>query len=353
MKFKMPKRSSKTTFVGMPKKYSRTQKGKKTPLRKKYNAVKKKQFVKKMKRVVRASKSRAISAMSVAAQPQTQLVKFTMSFAKTYRMANTFNASAMGTNHDQNDLFPDAGMEIHQNTLYDPLNLANSIGVTNYHANGFEEMSRKYRRYRVVGSKTIIKFRRMGGLIPLFNGGTDKNTNLTTGQNDTYPSASNASNLGHIFDPSTADPLLCMTVDRSAFQDSYATIPDTAIDEFMDLAKWKHLKGIKWRELKAGPGEKVILVEKFSEKGLVSAAGDADYKTNNTGTFHDVDATGGQITTGSNPPVLDKLTLKIKPYDKLSLQRQRYHCARIMVTIEQEFLALCSEPRYAYAQSTA
>lgn len=347
----MPKRNASYGFKGRAKKAPR--KGQKTALKKKYNAVKKKQFTKKMRRVVRASRSRAISSLSVANQPVTQLTKFTMTYAQTFRMGNSFAASSFGTGanaHDQNDVFPAAGIEIHQNSLYDPIKLANSVtGITQHHANGFEEMSRKYKKYRVIGSKTTVRFRRMGGLIPLDTGGGATNTQFSNASGgDSYPTNSQAANLGTMFDPTTQDPLLCMVVDRTAFQDDNSGIPDTAIDEYMDLAKWKHLKGIKWRELKAGPGERAVIIEKFSERGLTSATGDTDHKTNNMGLFHDVDATGAQLTTGTNPPVVDKMLIKLKPFDKLSLKKQQYSCARVLVTIDQEFLAVCSEPRYAY-----
>ena len=344
----MPKRAASYGFKGRAKKAPR--KGKKTALKKKYNAVKRKQFTRKMRRTVRAARSRAISSLAVANQPVSQLVKFTMTYAETYRMSSSFAASEYNGHTDQNSVFPANGIEIHQNSLYDPIKLANMVGTTQHHANGFEEMSRKYKKYRVIGSKTTVRFRRMGGLIPLTSGGTSTNVQFSNASGgDTYPTGSQAANLGTMFDPSTQDPLLCMVVDRTAFQDDHSGVPDEAIDEYMDLAKWKHLKGIKWRELKAGPGERAVIIEKFSERGLTSAAGDTDHKTNNTGLFHDVDATGAQLTSGSNPPVVDKMLIKMKPFDKLSLKKQQYSCARVMVTIDQEFLAVCSEPRYAYS----
>lgn len=367
----------------MPKRKtpSRKFKGRKKPataLTKKYRQVKKKQFKKKMLSTVRRAKSRAISNMTLLRQPKTVMVKFNASFTKTYRLKpNIFGVTSIGGTdgindgqHDTEVMFPVNGLEIKQNSLFEPI-----PSETGKHANGFAEFSRQYGKYRVVGSKTTIRVRRLGANVPLApaQGGSAaihaKHHNLpaadalsgppvdpTNPNQGAYPNTqtstqSAAADLGDIFDPSTADPLLVILVDRTNFQDVSSQVSEDDIDEYVDLRKYQHLKGLQWRELKAGAAQKAGIVHKFSERTLKSLGNNTDYRQQNTGSFPQEDTDQMTSHQGIPPITEDKMVLKIKPFDKMSEHKHSYSQARLLVTIDQEFIVRCDEARYAYSSN--
>lgn len=347
-----------------------------TALTKKYRSVKKKQFKKKMLNTVRRAQSKAISNMTLLRQPKAVMVKFNYSFTKLYRLMPSIfgHTSVAGTDGvaagqvDDEPQFPVNGLEIKQNSLFEPI-----PSLTGVHANGFNEFARQYGKYRVVGSKTTCKVRRMGMAVPLApaNGGAGvihtQHHSLpaadalagpptdSQGQG-AYPNTQTSSNsqaadLGSIFDPSTADPLLVMLIDRSSFQDISSTVHEDDIDEYTDLRKYQHLKGLQWRELKAGPAQKTSLVHKFSEKTLKSTGNNTDYRQQNTGSFPQEDTQSMTSHNGVPPITEDKMILKIKPFDKTSEHKQTYSQARLLVTVDMEFIVRCDEARYAFSHN--
>lgn len=353
----MPKRKSYSSRTKGP--YN-MKKGKKTALKKKYQAVKRKQAVKKMVRTVRRAKSRAIGAMPLLRQPQSTLVKFNHAHTQVYRLNTDLwdGSTSVGAGGDTNPVFPSDGLVIRQNDIYNPMAVA---GLPAVHANGFFNVGTQYGKYRVVGSKTVIRVRRMGGFIPL-SSGEDAIEPQTEGHdsaeygpapqiNTITTGPSEVSSYGGLFDPSTADPMLGILIDRSAWQEVNSTIQNAAIDEYKELRQFAHLKGIQWREIKAGPAQKITITHKFSEKSLRKVGSDTDYRQYNTGTFPVTDNGHNTASAGTAPPQVDDMIFKIKPFDKSSAHKQSYNNARFLVTVDQEFICKVFEPKYSASQN--
>lgn len=326
-----------------------------------YKKVVAKKITAKKKRVVRKAKSKALDAMAMLRHPATALVKFRTSMCNTYMMGQQFIAAQAGNpnyGNDTNMAFPVDGLKIRLNDIYNPYGVT-PTGITasftgnlpaGAHASGFDNISRQYGKYRVVGSKLTIKFRRMGGTIPHQTTHPVTIVAPMTGTNGAGTSA--AANLGTIFDPSNMDPLLCMIIDRSAWQDANSQITEASIDEYKDVMRYKGMKGLKWRELKAGAGQSTTIVHKWSEKSFKGGAGhNTDRKQANTGLFHP-EAAGVFVDGGSSPTTPDELVFKIKQFDKKSPYHSQFKNARIMVTVDMEYVVKCFESKYSYQQGS-
>lgn len=358
----MPGRSTKRgrSYKAPGRKAKRGRRGT-TPLKRAFRRVQRAKTRKRMIRTVKKAKSRAISALPLLRQPSSCLVKFNNAFTHTFRLQNVLwddiNTS-LGAGGDTSAFFPADGLQIRQNDIYNPMGQA---GVVQVHANGFTSIGEQYGKYRVVGSKTVIRVRRMGSWLPLQHGegeiepitegheGGDFgpaafNNTITTGP-------SSVANFGDLFDPSTADPMLAILIDRNAWQEANSQIENAAIDEYKDLRQFAHLKGIQWREIKAGPAQKATIVHKFTEKSLRKVGGDTDYRSYNTGQFPLADNGTNQSHAGTSPPQVDDMILKLKPFDTMSAHKRAYNNARFLVTIDQEFICKCWEPKYAHSRT--
>ena len=174
----------------------------------------------------------------------------------------------------------------------------------------------------------------------------------TTVPGATAAGPSAASNFGSLFDPSNADPLLCMIIDRSAWQDANSQITESSIDEYKDVMRYKGMKGLKWRELKAGAGQSCTITHKWSEKQFKGGEGhNTDMKQANTGLFHPEEA-GVFVDGGSSPTIPDELVFKVKQFDKASPYHRQFKNARIMVTADIEYIVKCFESKYSYQQGS-
>lgn len=363
----MPTQRFRFTIYNMPKrKYGGGSSSKKkakatSKLDKAYKKVVRKKVTAKKKRVVRKSKSKALDAMAMLRHPATALVKFRTSICNTFTMGSQFNNHLAGNGNansmDQNPVFPTDGIKIRLNDIYNPWGAAAATLTGNVpagtHATGFDNISRQYAKYRVVGSKLTIKFRRMGGTVPYQgNPATAILQPVSLGGTPTQHAGSAASQMGTLFDPSNADPLLCMIIDRSAWQDANSQITEESIDEYKDIMRYKGMKGLKWRELKAGAGMSATITHKWSEKSFQGGAGhNTDRKQANTGLFHP-EAAGVFVDGGASPTTPDELVFKIKQFDKASPYHKQFKNARIMVTADIEYIVKCFESKYSYQQGS-
>lgn len=324
-----------------------------TPLKKQYSRVKQQQKIRQMKRTVKRAKSRAISAMAVLRQPQKVVMKFKTQACKVYRLhskvgpTNTTVQSGETPVQDYNDEFPKDGLIVNQNSIYEPGDLLPMCG-------GFADVSHQYSKYRVIGCKIVFKVRRIGTAIPM---------TISTYGNFVQPQANGSTPAmlpGTAMDPDNADPLLVTSFDRSAWQDVNSMVSETTpgvgsyktgINGYADVQKYKHLKGLTWRELKAGSGQSATIVHKWTEKGLTALGMNTDYRQINTGLFNNEQ--GSWTTGGANPTTLDHVRFNIKEFDELwSINKSKLSNPRIMVTIDVDYLVLCTEPRYTYSQPT-
>lgn len=348
----MPKRKA----TGNVKRSKKT-KTKSSKLDRAYKKVVAKKAYKKKKRVVRKDRSRALDSMAMLRHPSSALVKFRSSICNTFTMGQQFNShlagngSVTGQSQDINPVFPDDGLKIRLNDIYNPWGHPAAWFTGNVpagsHATGFDNISRQYGKYRVVGSKITIKFRRMGGTVA-YQGNPPKS--IIDPINSTEMGASAAANMGTLFDPSNMDPLLCMIIDRTAWQDANSQIVESSIDEYKDIMRYKGMKGLKWRELKPGAGQSCTIVHKWSERNFAGGAGhNTDRKQANTGLFHPENA-GVFTHGGTSPTTPDELVFKVKQFDKASPYHRQYKNARIMVTADIEYLVKCFEAKYTYQQ---
>ena len=334
-----------------------------------------------MRKVVKKARSATIRRMPALRQPMSTLVKFTHAHTQVYRMSDSMwpDDTSVAVVSDNNPLFPADGIEIRQNDLFDPIHgMTSTSDALPEHANGFLSIGEKYGKYRVVGAKTTIRVRRMGAFLPTGTEGWNQDEqdaadptgpsgmitdneghhiieNQTRFSSIGVPSVTYASAVaawGSLFDPTQADPLLCFTVDRTAYQDVNSAVSETDLKDYPSLRKHAFLKGIKYRELKAGSGTSCTLVHKYSERYLRKAGNDTDYRAANTGSFPRPHLPNGTAAyEGSSPTTVDTLSFKIKPYDDHSHHNHAYKHARVMVCIDQEFLVKCFEPKYSYASN--
>jgi hypothetical protein len=332
----------------------------KSPLKKQYTRVKQQQKIRKMKRVVKRARSRAISAMSVLRQPEKVVMKFKTQACKVYRLHDDTGASnttvSGGTpTQDNNPVFPKEGLVINQNSIYEPGDLLPKCG-------GFTDVSHQYSKYRVIGTKIVFKVRRMGTSIPMQV--SSFNNFITQQVTSNGVSATPAMLAGTAMDPDNSDPLLVTAFDRSAWQDVNSMVRDDptegdtftgnalgwkAIKGYADVQKYKHLKGLTWRELKPGVGATSTIIHKWTEKGLTALGMNTDYRQINTGLFHNEQ--GSWTSGGASPTTLDHVRFNIKEFDEYnSINKSKLSNPRIMVTIDVDYLVLCSEPRYSYSQ---
>lgn len=328
----------------------------KSPLKKKYTRIKQQQKIRQMKRTVKKAKSRAISAMSVLRQPTKVVMKFKTQSCKVYRLHNITGPSntTVGTgnhNQDDNPVFPVDGIVVHQNSIYQPGETSSGLP----RCGGFEDVSHQYGKFRVIGSKIVFKVRRLGSAIPM---------SISSFGNFIQPVSTDgvtpAMLPGTAMDPDNADPLLVTAFDRTAWQDVNSMVRGaeseigtfsgaTLMRGYADVQKYKHLKGITWRELKAGSGSTSTIIHKWNEKKHSSAGHNNDIAQINTGTF--LNEQGSWTTGGANPTTLDKVRFDIKEFDELdSINKSKLSNPRVMVTIDVDYLVLCTEPRYTYSQ---
>lgn len=320
----------------------------KSSLKSKYDKVKRKQKVRKMRRVVRSAKSRALNAMSVLRQPQSVVMRFQSQACQTYMMTNLFvQAGASSTQLDGNLVFPASGVRVNLNNIMDPWG-------TGVHCGGFDDVSHQYGKFRVIGSKVVFKVRRMGSSAPFQSG-----TSAIQPTGGSVAGTSIANNVGTILDVANVDPLLLTSFDRNAWQDMNSMIASTPdeqglingrqiINDYVSLQKFKHLKGLQWRELKAGAGQTATLTVKWSEKGLTAAGLNSDVKQINTGLFHNEQ--GSWTSGGTAPTTVDHVDFDIKEFDSSSPFKHKYSQARVMITATIDYLVKCTEPRYTYSQ---
>ena len=209
-------------------------------------------------------------------------------------------------------------------------------------------MSRKYALCPI----RVHTLRRMGGTVAFQGAPAPAILAPTTVPGATAAGPSAASNFGSLFDPSNADPLLCMIIDRSAWQDANSQITESSIDEYKDVMRYKGMKGLKWRELKAGAGQSCTITHKWSEKQFKGGEGhNTDMKQANTGLFHPEEA-GVFVDGGSSPTIPDELVFKVKQFDKASPYHRQFKNARIMVTADIEYIVKCFESKYSYQQGS-
>lgn len=330
---------------------------KKSKLATAYKKVQKAKTKRKMRKVVKRAKASRLATTPFLRQPASTLVRFKASHCATYRYGSQMGqAGAAGTN-DQSTVFPATGIYINQNDIFDPF----GVGGNNSNAPGFDDIGRQYGKYRVIGSKTTYRIRRMGAHIPLTttsaaHGGallapTVQTTGggVVTSANGIGVGPSTVSNLGGLFDPANADPLMAILVDRNAWQDANSTITDTQIAvDYTTMRQYQHLKGLQWRELKGGAGQKVTIVKKWSERGLSSASNNSDIVQINSGNFHN--ELGSWTSGGSSPSTKDPMYLYMKPFDGMSQWKNAFSNARFMITIDIEFLVKVTEPRYSFSK---
>jgi hypothetical protein len=326
----------------------------KSPLTKKYTRIKQQQKIRQMKRTVKKAKSRAISAMAVLRQPTQVVMKFKTQSCKVYRLHDITGPAAgttVNNDSDSNPVFPVNGIVVHQNSIFQPGETASHLP----RCGGFTDVSHQYGKYRVIGSKIVFKVRRIGSAIPMSIGAHSNYITPIT-SNGVTP----AMLPGTAMDPDNADPLLVTAFDRSAWQDVNSMVRGaeseigmfsgaSLLRGYADVQKYKHLKGLTWRELKAGPGRTSTIIHKWSEKKHTSAGHNSDIAQINTGLFHNEQ--GSYTAGGGNPSTLDKVRFDIKEFDEIdSLQKSRLSNPRVMVTIDVDYLVLCTEPRYTYSQ---
>lgn len=325
----------------------------KSPLKKKYTRIKQQQKIRQMKRTVKKAKSRAISAMAVLRQPTQVVMKFKTQSCKVYRLHNITGPSntTVGGTQDDNPVFPVDGIVVHQNSIYEPGETSSGLP----RCGGFDDVSHQYGKFRVIGSKIVFKVRRLGSAIPMSVSSFGNFIQPVTNDGVTP-----AMLPGTAMDPDNADPLLVTSFDRSAWQDVNSMVRGaesevtslngkTLLRGYADVQKYKHLKGLDWRELKAGSGSSSTIIHKWSEKKHSSAGHNNDIAQINTGTF--LNEQGSWTTGGANPTTLDKVRFDVKEFDENhSILKSKLSNPRIMVTIDVDYLVLCTEPRYTYSQ---
>ncbi len=339
----------------------------------------------RMRKVVKRHKKRMQNAVPFLRQPKTTMVKFKATMCQTYRMTDRFTTAGDGTNLDQNPVFPGAGIIVNKNNIFDPFN--QGFGVQGADCAGFDQFSQQYGKWRVMGAKVTFKVRRLGGTVPISMASgshLEITSEVVTPAHTTNaasaaakPSAAQA--LGGLFDPSTQDPLMLILVDRTAWQDMNSRVQGVTIDTYKEVRQYQHLRGVQWRELKAGAAQKATISSTFSERAMETLNNANNQQLQNTGQFHDdgiqyydptanggvggmivnafkngVDATLGYITNdyskGAKAPLtVDHCRLMIKPFDELSQHKHTYGQARILVTCDIEYAVKCSEPRYDYS----
>jgi len=336
----MPKRKS----------YSRKRSGKSSKVATAYRKLRKKQVYRKKRTALRSASSRKISAMPALRQARSVVVKFDYSSCATYGIRNSHQNAPAATGGDVLAIFPSDGINIGMNDIFNPAMLPGNFwtGHPETHAAGFTNFSDQYQRYKVIGSKTTVKIRRMGSVVP-FTGTIDQSIlpNPVAGSG-IVPSKSQS--VARMFDPSTADPLLLICTDRSNWQDVHSTVTENTIDDYMDVQKFAALGGVRWRELKPGCGTSATYTRKWSCKGKKNITGGmiSDSIDGGTGTFDSSPgaAVGGN---GTSPQYVDKINFKLRPFDKDSPFKEYYSDQRVMVTVDVEYIVKCTCPRYKMA----
>lgn len=334
----------------------------KSKLTKAYKKVVRAKTKRKMRGVVKKAKATRLATTPFLRQPMSTLVRFKASHCATYRYGATQQSTSINSSPDLSHVFPVAGIEINQNDIYDPFNTG-----TNHNAPGFDAISRQYGKWRVIGSKTTYRVRRMGAHVPYNTSQVSANNLMApTVQENTVTSIASgvsknvgggigvgpsiASNMGGLLDPANADPLMAILVDRNAYQDTYSQVSEaTMVVDYAHIRQYQHLKGLQWRELKAGAGSKCSIVKKWSERGLdqASAHGRSPQEIN-TGSFHN--EAGSWLSGGNGPTQKDPMRLFMKPFDGMSAAKNEFANARFMITIDIEYLVKVTEPRYTYSQ---
>ena len=300
-----------------------------------------------MRRTIKSAKSRALNAMAILRQPKSVVMRFQAQKCSTYLLADQFMQPGISSSvHDTNGQFPGTGIQVNMNSIYNPWNKTGALTSVD-HAGGFDDISHQYGKYRVIGAKITFKVRRLGGSVPIQTGyGISVQPTTTSGQG-TGPSP--AANLGGMFDPSTQDPMLITTIDRSAWQDANSMVSEAQITDYVTFQRYKHLPGINWRELKAGAGQKASLVTKWSEKGITALGMNTDRVQINSGLFHNEQ--GSWTQGGSDPTTVDHIKFNIQPFDSASPYKTKYGQPRVLVTVDIDFLVKCTEPRFTYSNT--
>lgn len=324
--------------------YSR-QKG---PLKRAYTRIQRQKKVRKMRRVVRAKRNRGIQAMTPLRQPRQCIMKFKTHMCEVFRLYGEVGSSQaphIGADHDETPAFPDSGIIVHQNSLYAPGGHESYLPIVG----GFTDVSHQYGQYRVIGCKITFKVRRVGTFIPWsFTGVADVLAD------DKIVRSEAAMN------PDAADPLLITCFDRSSWQDANSMIQHESVAStimgqhpikgWRDLQQFKHLRGIKYRELRPGVAARSTIVHKWNEKRFKrdgSPLHGSDMQKANTGNFYNEE--GGWTQGGSSPPELDIVRFDIREFDEFkSTTKSKINNARFMVTVEVDYLALLTKPRYTY-----
>ena len=312
-----------------------------------YKKVVAKKTTKKKKRVVAKAKQIRLASTPYLRQPVSTLVKFQANRCETYKMSDLYPQAYSGSigYADTEQAFPIAGINIMLNDIWDPFDYA-TASSTPQHCAGFDDISRQYSKYRVVGSKVTIKFRRLGGSIPMGNA-LHNGHQLVEPQNSTGVQ-SDASALGGIFDPSNLDPLMIIAVDRAAYQDQNSQINEVSLNTYEMVHRFSDIKGVKWRELKAGPAQSTSMTHKWSERRFEGGPGhNNDHKQANTGTFQTADS-NGTFSGGGSPLTPDKLNINIKPFDQTTNNHQAFTRARILMTIHVDYVVKCFEQKASY-----
>ena len=133
--------------------------------------------------------------------------------------------------------------------------------------------------------------------------------------------------------------------------DSESSVTALSIDEYADVLQSKARPGLHWRELKAGHGTKMTYTHKFSEKELARGAmtDNSDYRQLNAGLFYQTtDEEAGLPQVGrsaASPMHRREVSIRLKPFDKLSPYRNAMTCGRVLVTSTIEYLVKAYEPR--------
>ena len=334
----MPKYGKKR---GYSKKRSSTSK-----LNRAYKKVVAKKTTKKKKRVVAKDRQIRLASTPYLRQPVSTLVKFQANMCQTYKMSDIYGQTYAGDlgYGDSESAFPIAGVNVMLNNIWDPFDAHTASGIAQ-HCAGFDDISRQYAKYRVVGSKVTIKIRRLGGSIPIGAVGVGA---LDATEPNLSGIQSSASALGNVFDPSNLDPLMVVTVDRSAYQDQNSQINEVALNTYEMVHRFGDIKGVKWRELKAGAAQSCSMSHKWSERRFEGGPGhNNDHKQANTGTFQTADS-NGVFSGGASPTTPDKLNIRIQPFDQSSNNHQAFTRARILMTVHIDYIVKCFEQKAAY-----
>lgn len=336
----------------------------KTPLDRKYKRIKSAQLKRKKVRVVRAAASRAVSAMKPLAQPKSKVLKFVTSKCRVYQWKKfTYPGTTQEEINpiDTNPELPVDGWVFRVNDIYNPfMSTEGAAGMPLETAPGFYEISRKYQKFRVIGAKLTVKFRRMGGYVPGKPDGVDRFTDDTMtlpdaqGNDVTAEHFPTAAARGTMYDPSNQDPLLAiLTNDNDWQRDQFGSaIEDIHISSFEDLHQYQNRPGLKWRELKAGQGHTATFVHKFSERDITRYNSNSDKPQLNEGHFYQNTHTDPEHARQAQSPMhSEEVRVRIKPFDSATALRLQTTNPRIMMTMKLEHLVKVWEPRNEFASN--